>query len=69
MNNKEKLHATNSKPNALLFLSFSVFCINEINRMPNVKRKNVGTGPTVKHVCLESTQSHGLSVVLKMEDF
>ena len=37
--------------------------------MPNVKRKNVGTGPTVKHVCLESTQSHGLSVVLKMEDF
>ena len=60
---------TNSKPNALLFLSFRVYCINEINRMPNMKRKNAGTGPTVERVCLESTQSHGLNVVLKMEDF
>ena len=37
--------------------------------MPNMKRKNAGTGPTVERVCLESTQSHGLNVVLKMEDF
>jgi hypothetical protein len=42
------LPLTNSKPNALLLLSFSVFCINEINLIPNMNRKNFGTGPTVK---------------------
>jgi hypothetical protein len=44
---QETLLATNSKPNALLLLGFRVFCINDINRMPNMNRKNVGTGPTV----------------------
>ena len=39
---------TNSKPNALLLLSFRALCINEFNRIPNMKSKNFGTGPTVK---------------------
>jgi hypothetical protein len=34
-------------PNAMLLLSFSAFCINEIKRIQSMKRIKVGTGPTV----------------------